>query len=491
MRNQANGQSSPSHGPGAVSQGGLAFTGAAHAAGSVLKTSVLRRDRVSETDYAARLAVCRKCPGGHATFKRDGRLHTCGPMLESMKGNGQGTCGCVLAKKARDAKESCPFGYWPTIEHTRVERVSLPVLNAQAGRLGRAAARASAPPAPPLGPSRVSVMLAALHRWRRLGRAPWNWFGRGGSRGPSVEPFQADRRRFMGQTAGGFFGLVALAMKSQAWASAGGGTCHIEASVCGGEGSIWIPCTEEVVGEQVGTVYRKTDKYNKCYKLEAKGKRFSGESSDSFTKVMNGCDDPDCNFYELIRCDQEHTIITNDNKADLSGVDAQNLAELVGDVVEIGGACYTVQELEGETEEAPEPATISDVHEDCEDCVAPCNCPCTQQEWDDLRNNGTPCHDLVQSYHVDPIGGVCFVSDFNCDPESQSSIVETAESTPCHWGSLWIDGCSWRVAIGCVDNAPPCRKTTGNTPVGEYTEDCTECGGTVDGTDGYIVSENC
>lgn len=88
---------------------------AAHAGRSVAKTT-LGIDRASDEQFEARLAVCHRCPGGHATFKKDGGLHTCGPMLKSMADAGQQTCGCILNKKARDLKEDCPFGYWPTID---------------------------------------------------------------------------------------------------------------------------------------------------------------------------------------------------------------------------------------------------------------------------------------------------------------------------------------------------------------------------------------
>lgn len=84
---------------------------AAHATRSVAKTS-LGMHRATNEQVEARLNVCRQCPGGHATWK-DGDVHTCGPMLESMKGNGQGTCGCILRRKARDLAEDCPFGWWP------------------------------------------------------------------------------------------------------------------------------------------------------------------------------------------------------------------------------------------------------------------------------------------------------------------------------------------------------------------------------------------
>ncbi len=88
---------------------------AGHAARSVAKTT-LGIDRASEAQVEARLNVCRQCPGGHAVWTpggpRGGDVHTCGPMLQSMRDAGEGTCGCILHKKARDRAEDCPFGWW-------------------------------------------------------------------------------------------------------------------------------------------------------------------------------------------------------------------------------------------------------------------------------------------------------------------------------------------------------------------------------------------
>ena len=84
---------------------------AARATRSVTRTS-LGIDRASDEQVDARLNVCRQCPGNHAVWK-NGNVHTCGPMLRSMAGNGGGTCGCILRRKARDLTEQCPFGWWP------------------------------------------------------------------------------------------------------------------------------------------------------------------------------------------------------------------------------------------------------------------------------------------------------------------------------------------------------------------------------------------
>lgn len=95
-----------------LSRVGNVLRGAARAARSVAKTS-LGIDRASDEQVEARLGVCRACPGHHATFKQNGDLNTCGPMVKSIADAGLKTCGCVLNKKARDLKEDCPFGYWP------------------------------------------------------------------------------------------------------------------------------------------------------------------------------------------------------------------------------------------------------------------------------------------------------------------------------------------------------------------------------------------
>ncbi len=84
---------------------------AARATRSVARTS-LGIHRATDEQVEARLNICRQCPGNHGIWKH-GDVHTCGPMLASMKGQGEGTCGCILRRKARDLTEDCPFGWWP------------------------------------------------------------------------------------------------------------------------------------------------------------------------------------------------------------------------------------------------------------------------------------------------------------------------------------------------------------------------------------------
>jgi len=99
--------------PSIVRQGLSVLRHAGHAATSVAKTT-LGIERATDEQVEARLNVCRRCPGNHAVW-RDEDVHTCGPMLASMRGAGVGTCGCVLRKKARDLAEDCPFGWWPKV----------------------------------------------------------------------------------------------------------------------------------------------------------------------------------------------------------------------------------------------------------------------------------------------------------------------------------------------------------------------------------------
>lgn len=95
-----------------------------HGGKSILKTGVMRRDRLSDREVDRRLAVCRMCPGGHAQFRKDGRLKSCGKLLGSDKKKGRRkSCGCILRHKARDIKEDCPLGYWPVLNQDEAQPV--------------------------------------------------------------------------------------------------------------------------------------------------------------------------------------------------------------------------------------------------------------------------------------------------------------------------------------------------------------------------------
>ena len=83
---------------------------AAHGAKSVAQTTLRpKKYAVSDKEFEHRLNICRKCK---LAVRKNGKLHTCGPMLEELKQKGKKTCGCVLNKKAKDKRENCPNGYW-------------------------------------------------------------------------------------------------------------------------------------------------------------------------------------------------------------------------------------------------------------------------------------------------------------------------------------------------------------------------------------------
>ncbi|MEM9109157.1 MAG: DUF6734 family protein [Planctomycetota bacterium] len=96
--------------PSKLRQAGNMLKSVSHAAGSIARTKIAGQ-RLSNEAYQQRLDVCQQCPGGHAKMRR-GEVHSCGPMLASIKGK-KPTCGCYLKSKARDPKQDCPMGYWP------------------------------------------------------------------------------------------------------------------------------------------------------------------------------------------------------------------------------------------------------------------------------------------------------------------------------------------------------------------------------------------
>lgn len=80
----------------------------------MIKTQVLRRERLDDRDVDLRLSICKRCPGGHVVLKPNGLPLSCGKLLNGTENGAEGRpCGCLLRQKARDATQSCPFGYWP------------------------------------------------------------------------------------------------------------------------------------------------------------------------------------------------------------------------------------------------------------------------------------------------------------------------------------------------------------------------------------------
>jgi hypothetical protein len=85
---------------------------ALHGIKSKVQTS-LGQYRVTPEQHKTRMDICAQCPGGHVEFK-NGKPFSCGPLL----GNKPKTCGCNIPSKARDIRENCPNGYWPTVNQS-------------------------------------------------------------------------------------------------------------------------------------------------------------------------------------------------------------------------------------------------------------------------------------------------------------------------------------------------------------------------------------
>lgn len=84
-----------------------------NAAKSVLKTSVFRKDRLSDEQVKERLNICRNCEV--CTKTKNGDPWICGKMTDAFH-NGRKPCGCFLKNKARDSKQKCPLNKWPEQE---------------------------------------------------------------------------------------------------------------------------------------------------------------------------------------------------------------------------------------------------------------------------------------------------------------------------------------------------------------------------------------
>ncbi|MEM8784091.1 MAG: hypothetical protein AAGE65_14725 [Planctomycetota bacterium] len=224
---------------GSLSQSVSLLRSASSAASSVLKTSVLRRGRVSLPVLERRLDTCRSCPGGHARFKADGSLHTCGPMLDSMRGKAGGTCGCVLNRKALDAAQDCPFGHWPKVDPAQVEPEPKP-----APARVPAVARAATPTPGLVAPARPKLWV------------------------PGQDEPALPRRQFLGRSAaavaGAGFAGVGLSTWGPQRVMAQSEPGYIRVSPCQDGAGTHVACSD-VVGRQTDEIFAATD--GKCYSI--------------------------------------------------------------------------------------------------------------------------------------------------------------------------------------------------------------------------------
>ena len=262
-----------------------------HAAKSVVKTQVLRQDRVTPEAFELRLAVCQNCPGGHATYNKDGSLHTCGPMLQSLKDAGQKTCGCVLKAKARDAKESCPFNHWstPTPQQTELEALPLTVLNAKVenielseenqqkldemmSELRKRHGRLLGPDGTPYAIPATKNSEARTSGGGTSGGGLW-------TPGGDVSLVDPGRRRFLGAAAAMAGALIA---PGYLWARNPEELCYFEVKSCEDGNSKWVRC-DVVQGHKVGDTFKNggTGGDGKCYEVKSNHqKQPQGEELD-------------------------------------------------------------------------------------------------------------------------------------------------------------------------------------------------------------------
>ena len=324
LQESANPDTSPSL-TGRFSRVGSLARAASHAAGSVAKTGLLRRDRVTDEQYRERLDTCRNCPGGHATFKGSGesrRLHTCGPMVESMasasdEDGSPRPCGCVLTKKARDVREDCPFGYWPTIESEAIEEAGAndtpqPVSPAVAALPSAGAATLLTPDKTLVVPERRRggcrscgggkkkhhrrepsgnrVITPTEHRGlvtfgarKRPVRAGSTSGGSSGS-GSVV----LDRRSFMGRS---LAAMTALGLSYPAWGSSPqDDTRYVPVDACESGQGTHVACAD-VEGRSPGEVFTGTD--GECYTL-SEGKSVLGKELGANAVVVTPDEWFDC-----------------------------------------------------------------------------------------------------------------------------------------------------------------------------------------------------
>lgn len=231
---------------------------------SVVKTEVLRRDRASDGLYAQRLEVCRSCPGGHATFTGKGQLRSCGPMTASMVDAESDACGCLLKKKARDARQSCPQGHWSAIgDPDRLEVADSPSC------------------------ASANILAPSISAPRKIEPAPSPW----------------SRRRFVGRAVAAVAGTALLIPR--AWAAATG-NCYVRLTPCGDAPAGCVPC-RKLQGLMIGSVI-KTGEH--CYTIEGNpppsvephGQELEQFSVDgefaSCPECLGGCEHLGCTFTE-------------------------------------------------------------------------------------------------------------------------------------------------------------------------------------------------
>ena len=228
---------------------------------SVVKTEVLRRDRASDGLYAQRLEVCRSCPGGHATFTGKGQLRSCGPMTASMVDAESDACGCLLKKKARDARQSCPQGHWSAVgDPDRLEVADSPSC------------------------ASANILAPSISAPRKIEPEPSPW----------------SRRRFVGRAVAAVAGTALLIPR--AWAAATG-ACYVRLTPCDDAPAGCMPCSvAQSKSLAIGSVVKAGED---CYTIasdppfpDPQGQNFDDVSLVQSCSDCSGCERLGCTFQE-------------------------------------------------------------------------------------------------------------------------------------------------------------------------------------------------
>ncbi|MEM1208382.1 MAG: hypothetical protein AAGI54_03860 [Planctomycetota bacterium] len=287
--------------PPLLNAGANVLRSTASAASSLWRTQVARQGRLNDEAYQARLATCRSCPSGHATFDANGNLKTCGSTLAGMASSDKTKtgCGCSLRAKARDAQQACPMGHWPTVRKTDLEPARRPERIALPGPARSAPSPALASSSPSTDENAGRLILPGNPAW------PFN------------------RRGFLRRAAAaGVAGSAATLLGERVVQAQGKSGCYVQIEACEDDSTHWLSCAKIQEGTTTQTVVKDASQ-DKCYTIvgakavsEAEAKKSGGDLL-SFTpsKVddCNACNPCDfCDFPQTVYMNADEAAITND-----------------------------------------------------------------------------------------------------------------------------------------------------------------------------------
>lgn len=362
--------------------------------------------------------------------------------------------------------------------------MSLPVLNARAGKL-----------APVAQVDEAAVPQTRLTRWRsRLMEPMQRLRARHQLWASQSAPSDPSRRRFFQRAAGGLAGLMGLmAGWPRAWAG-DEEECYVDADPCGNAPPGGLKCSE-VEGEQIGQTFVLGDD---CYTLTGVTRK-EPENLIAYGAPVDDCHAKECKdcwykFTATYECeddtsgdwtasspeetDQKCVAPPEDNPGPtewtLDAGDSHDCKFVYHKWVKTGQDC----EDGGGCTNAPSAPTLPSTP-DCGECVwAPCTCPC----WPPPCPAGSST--TLEDEYLRSWQYVC-IEDGECKGSGSNSMNTWTDpmSPQCEWmddisiGALALaGGCQWE-AEGGGDPANNCfgvnifYKPTGVTPEGAYKGD--------------------